>query len=126
MSEFSRRDVLLGAGALAGASVLTGQPAVAGADDTVSIGEGTNMSAHLSPDGEHVAIDLVTAIWTVPATGGEARRLTGDDMDATLPTWSPDGRTLVIQAYRDGNYNLYTIHATGAGSRQITHGPSDQ
>jgi Tol biopolymer transport system component/imidazolonepropionase-like amidohydrolase len=125
MSEFSRRDVLLGAGVLAGASVLTGQPAVAGADDTVSIGEGTNMSAHLSPDGEHVAIDLVTAIWTVPAAGGEARRLTGDDMDATLPTWSPDGRTLVFQAYRDGNYNLYTIHANGAGSRQLTHGPFD-
>jgi Tol biopolymer transport system component/imidazolonepropionase-like amidohydrolase len=125
MSEFTRRDVLLGAGVLAGASVLTGQPAVAGADDTVAIGEGTNMSAHVSPDGRHVAIDLVTAIWTVPVAGGEARRLTGDDTDATLPTWSPDGRTLVFQAYRDGNYNLYTMRADGSGLRQLTTGPFD-
>lgn len=125
MSEFTRRDVLVGAGVLAGASVLTGQAAVAGTDETLAVREGTNISAHVSPDGRQVAFDLVTAIWTVPIAGGPARRLTGDDTDATQPSWSPDGRTLVFQAYRDGNYHLYTIRPDGGGLRQLTSGPFD-
>jgi Tol biopolymer transport system component len=125
--ELNRRDVFRGAGVLAGATVLGGTvaaPAVA-TGETVTIGEGTNISAHVSPDGKHVAFDLVTAIWTVPITGGPARRLTGDDTDATQPSWSPDGRTLVFQAYRDGNYHLWTIRPDGSAPTQLTSGPFD-
>jgi Tol biopolymer transport system component/cytosine/adenosine deaminase-related metal-dependent hydrolase len=127
MSEFTRRDVLRSAGVLAGATALTSGATVADAshDQTVAITEGTNISAHVSPDGKQVAFDLVTAIWTVPITGGPARRLTGDDTDATQPSWSPDGKTLVFQAYRDGNYHLYTIRPDGSGLRQLTSGPFD-
>jgi Tol biopolymer transport system component/cytosine/adenosine deaminase-related metal-dependent hydrolase len=132
MHEVTRRDVLRGAGVLAGATVVHGAaapaaaPAVAAAPGgTVGIGQGTNISAQVSPDGRLVAFDLGTAIWTVPVTGGAARRLTGDDVDATQPSWSPDGRTLVCQAYRDGNYHLYTLRPDGSGLRQLTHGPYD-
>lgn len=128
-AELTRRDVLRGASVIAGATALTGTvaapDATAESTGTVRIGGGTNISAQVSPDGEHVAFDLVTAIWTVPITGGPARRLTGDDTDATQPAWSPDGRTLVFQAYRDGNYHLYTIRADGDGLRQLTKGPFD-
>jgi Tol biopolymer transport system component len=127
MEELTRRDVFRGAGVLAGATALTGSvaaPAAAtGGGETIS--QGTNISAHVSPDGRHVAFDLVTAIWTVPIGGGPARRLTTDDTDATLPTWSPDGKTLVFQAYRDGNYHLYTIRPDGQWLRQLTSGPFD-
>lgn len=127
MSELTRRDVLRGASVLAGATALTGGATVAAAapDQTTTITEGTNISAHVSPDGKQVAFDLVTAIWTVPITGGAARRLTTDDTDATQPSWSPDGRTLVFQAYRDGNYHLYTVRADGGDPRQLTTGPFD-
>ncbi|MFL6120958.1 TolB family protein, partial [Actinophytocola sp.] len=132
MSELTRRDVLRGAGALAGATALTSSATVLAAPtataDTAgaaTVGEGTNISASVSPDGRHVAFDLVTAIWTVPITGGAARRLTTDDTDATQPSWSPDGRSLVFQAYRDGNYHVYTVHPDGSGPRQLTSGPYD-
>jgi Tol biopolymer transport system component/cytosine/adenosine deaminase-related metal-dependent hydrolase len=127
MEELTRRDVLRGASVLAGATALTGGATVAAAaaEGTVALSEGTNISAHVSPDGRQVAFDLVTAIWTVPITGGPARRLTGDDTDATQPSWSPDGRTLVFQAYRDGNFHLYTIRADGSSLRQLTSGPFD-
>ncbi|GAB1513431.1 amidohydrolase family protein [Actinophytocola sp. KF-1] len=127
MHEVTRRDVLRGAGVLAGATVLAGSAAHAGAETggVVGIGQGTNISAQVSPDGRHVAFDLVTAIWTVPIGGGTAVRLTGDDVDATQPAWAPDGRTLVCQAYRDGNYHLYTLRRDGSGSRQLTSGPFD-
>ena len=136
-NELTRRDILRGSGLLAGATVLAGTAATTAAGtaaaDTaapdghgsVRIGEGTNISAHVSPDGQWVAFDLVTAIWTVPITGGPARRLTGDDVDASLPTWSPDGRTLVFQAYRDGNYHLWTARPDGTQLRQLTSGRFD-
>lgn len=124
--ELNRRDVFRGAGVLAGATVLSGTaPAAATTDDAVTIGEGTNISASVSADGKHVAFDLVTAVWTVPITGGPARRLTTDDTDATQPSWSPDGRTLVFQAYRDGNYHLWTVRSDGSGLTQLTSGPYD-
>lgn len=128
-AEMTRRDVLLGAGLLAGTTVL-GSGATASAQastgtDTVTLSEGTNIAAHVSADGTAVALDLVTAIWTVPLSGGRAHRLTGDDTDATQPCWSPDGRSLVFQAYRDGNYHLWTIRPDGSGARQLTTGPFD-
>lgn len=127
MHEVTRRDVFRGVGVLAGATVLAGSATQAGAETggSVGIGQGTNISAQVSPDGKHVAFDLVTAIWTMPITGGDAVRLTGDDVDATQPSWSPDGRTLVCQAYRDGNYHLYTLRPDGSGLRQLTSGPYD-
>lgn len=129
MHEVTRRDVLRGAGVLAGATVVHGAAATAEAEagpgGAAGIGQGTNISASVSPDGKRVAFDLVTAIWTVQLTGGDAVRLTGDDVDATQPSWSPDGRTLVCQAYRDGNYHLYTLRPDGSGLRQLTNGPYD-
>jgi Tol biopolymer transport system component len=131
MSELTRRDVLRSAGVLAGATALTSGATVADAaadatgDEKTTITEGTNISAHVSPDGKQVAFDLVTAIWTVPITGGEARRLTTDDTDATQPSWSPDGRSLTFQAYRDGNYHVYTMRPDGTDLRQLTSGPFD-
>jgi Tol biopolymer transport system component/cytosine/adenosine deaminase-related metal-dependent hydrolase len=134
-AELTRRDVFRGAGVIAGAGVVggtalggtaAGDPATAaGHGGTARITEGTNISARPSPDGRHVAFDLGTVIWTVPIAGGPARRLTGDDTDATQPSWSPDGRTLIFQAYRDGNYHLYTIRPDGSGLRQLTSGPFD-
>jgi Tol biopolymer transport system component/cytosine/adenosine deaminase-related metal-dependent hydrolase len=118
---------------IAGATVLHGSTTAAAGTTAaaehgggaVGLGQGTNISAQVSPDGKHVAFDLVTAIWTVPVAGGDAVRLTGDDTDATQPSWSPDGRTLVFQAYRDGNYHLYTMRSDGSGLRQLTSGPYD-
>ena len=69
----------------------------------VVVREGTNMSAALSPDGERIAIDLLTAIWVLPASGGRAKRLTDDLQDATLPVWSPDGRRIAFQCSSPAN-----------------------
>jgi Tol biopolymer transport system component len=128
-AELTRRDVLRGAGVIAGATALGGTvaapTATAETTGTTTIGEGTHIAAQVSPDGRHVAFDLVTAIWTVPIAGGQARRLTGDDTDATQPAWSPDGRTLVFQAYRDGNYHLHTVRPDGSSLTQLTSGPFD-
>src|SRR5439155_8435922 len=91
----------------------------------VVLDQGTNLAAAASPDHRWIAVDLLTAIWVLPATGGPARRLTGDDTDATQPHFAPDGRRIAFQAYRDGNYHLWLVNSDGTGLRQLTTGPFD-
>lgn len=111
------------AGAVA-AGEARAEPAAPGGRSVV-VREGTNISVSSSPDGTWLATDLAAAIWVLPAAGGAARRLTGDLQDATLPTWSPDGRSLVFQSYRDGNFHLYRVDAAGGEPRQLTTGRHD-
>ena len=130
----SRRELILRSGAVAaGLGVAMAERASAvpepGEDSVdrrgVELHEGTNMSASLSLDGNWLAVDLVTGIWVVPAGGGRARRLTDDLQDATLPSWSPDGRRIVFQSYREGNFHLYVIDAEGGTPRKLTSGRYD-
>ncbi|HWO64097.1 MAG TPA: DPP IV N-terminal domain-containing protein, partial [Umezawaea sp.] len=130
-TKLSRRGLFRGAAVLGGAAIV-GTPAVAAADELSEAGghrftarEGTGISAALSPDGKLIAIDLYTAIWVLPAGGGQARRLTGDDQDATRPHFSPDSKSLVFQSYRDGNYHLWTVGVDGGALRQLTTGRDD-
>ncbi|MGO4429126.1 TolB family protein, partial [Streptomyces sp. MCAF7] len=62
-----------------------------GATRRITVTQATNASAALSPDGRTVVLDLLNLLWTVPAAGGEATRLTGIDQEATEPDFSPDG-----------------------------------
>ncbi|MFY9823310.1 MAG: amidohydrolase, partial [Thermoanaerobaculia bacterium] len=94
-------------------------------ETTITVTQGTGMAVALSPDGRTLAIDLLGALWTLPATGGEARRLTDEEGDSRLPQWSPDGRRIVFQSYRDGNWHLWTVTPAGTDLRQLTFGPFD-
>ncbi|WP_158847741.1 amidohydrolase family protein [Saccharothrix deserti] len=136
--DLSRREVLARTGRIAVAlgatsAVATGVAPSAQADDDPAVAsggaavlrEGTNTSVALSPDGQWLAMDLVTAIWVLPVSGGTARRLTGDLQDATLPSWSPDGRSIVFQSFRDGNFHLHVVDVGGGEPRQLTRGRFD-
>ena len=83
------------------------------------------MAAALSPDGRTLIIDLQGSLWTLPAAGGETRRLTDEYMDARQPAWAPDGQQVAFQAYRDGVWHVYVMRADGSGVRMVTSGPFD-
>jgi len=91
----------------------------------VTLHEGTNIAAALSPDGRTLAIDLLGAIWTLPASGGNAARITPDYMDARQPAWSPDGRHLAFQAYVSTTWQIWTMNADGSDLKAMTWGPFD-
>ncbi|GGU23436.1 DPP IV N-terminal domain-containing protein [Lentzea flava] len=130
--DLSRRELLTRTGQAAAvataASTLTIGTAQADsgarAESGVKLTQGTNISVSRSADGKWLAIDLVTAIWVLPATGGTARKLTDELQDATLPSFGP-GNQIAFQSYRDGNYHLYVIGLDGTGLRQLTHGKYD-
>jgi Tol biopolymer transport system component/imidazolonepropionase-like amidohydrolase len=96
-----------------------------GGDIEVTLTEGTNMAAALSPDGRALALDLLGRIWVLPAEGGDARALTDELGDARQPSWSPDGKRIAFQAYWDGNYHVWSVAADGTDLRQHTFGVYD-
>ncbi len=110
---------------IAGALALVSQTASGPQPITLTIREGTSMAAALSPDGRTLIIDLQGSLWAMPASGGAARRLTDEFMDARQPAWAPDGQRVAFQAYRDGVWHIYVMNADGSGVDMITSGPFD-
>ena len=125
-----RRLMSLGGTAIAASSLATtGRAAETAsgqqASRQVTITEGTNIAVSASPDGKVLAFDLFGVIWTLPIGGGAAKRLTDNLTDGAQPDWSPDGKRLVFQSYRDGTFQIWTVGADGAGLTQHTRGPFD-
>lgn len=92
----------------------------------ITADEGTSMSVAVSPDGKSLAMDLQGSIWVLPASGGEAHRVTDLFNDARQPVWAADGKSIVFFAYRDGGYHLWSVSPDGTGQRQITRGMFDE
>jgi Tol biopolymer transport system component/imidazolonepropionase-like amidohydrolase len=91
----------------------------------VTVSEGTSMSVGVSPDGATLAVDLQGSIWTLPSTGGAAKRITDLFNDARQPTWSPDGRWIAFFGYRDGGYDIWAVAPDGSNPHKLTWGPFD-
>lgn len=77
------------------------------------------------PDVHGDAIVFVYAgdLWSVPAGGGDARRLTSHEGYELLPRFSPDGATIAFTAEYEGNSDVYTIPAAGGEPRRLTWHP---
>lgn len=102
-----------------------GQRSAAPSMVDVTVHEGTSMSVAVSPGGRTLAIDLQGSIWTLPATGGAAKRITDLFNDARQPTWSPDGKWITFFGYRDGGYDIWAIAPDGSNPHKLTWGPFD-
>jgi Tol biopolymer transport system component len=63
----------------------------------------------ISPDGREIAFVSGGDIWTVPATGGDARLLVSHAATESRPHWSPDGRKLAFASTRTGAGDIYVL-----------------
>jgi Tol biopolymer transport system component len=74
---------------------------------------------NISPDGRFVAVnrDDPADIWVYELARGTARRITSDDVNQSLPVWSPDSRRLVFSAVTpEGRGMLVQAAADGTDS----------
>jgi TolB protein len=87
-----------------------------------------NYGPAFSPDGNLIAISsnrgtLVNYdIWILNRGGEEVARLTTDMASEWLPSWSPNGKWIVFQSGRSGDYELYVMKfKEDADIWQLTH-----
>ncbi|MGI8306038.1 amidohydrolase family protein [Saccharopolyspora hattusasensis] len=129
--EISRRGALRlgGIAAGTGAVCLASWPVPALAQEgtpealSVTVRESANLGVTASPDGRTLAIDVAGGIWVLPVAGGAARLITPLDHDACRPQFSPDGRRILFQSFRDGVYDAWTVAPDGSALTQLTTGP---
>ncbi len=86
---------------------------------------------NVSPDGAFVAYTISesdleedtssSAVWMIPAAGGEAIRMTAAGSSAWSPKWSPDNRFLAILSDRgDDTTQVWLLDRRGGDARQLT------
>ena len=73
-----------------------------------------------SPDGTEIVFCYMGDIYTVPATGGDAVRLTTLSSYECNPVWSPDGKQLAFASDRYGNFDVFVMPAFGGSATRLT------
>src|SRR5438034_5628116 len=74
----------------------------------------------ISPDGSEIAFVSGGDIWTVPATGGEARLLVSHPANESRPLYSPDGKELAFNSTRAGSVDIWVLTLATGGLRRLT------
>ena len=94
-----------------------------------TLGLGAPASADPSPtrllrfpatDGQIIVFSYAGQLYTVPAEGGTARRLTDGPGYAIFPRFSADGAQLAFTAQYDGNTEVYVMPAGGGTPKRLT------
>ncbi|MBR1469520.1 MAG: PD40 domain-containing protein [Prevotella sp.] len=74
----------------------------------------------ISPDGETIVFSYKGDLYTVPATGGQARQLTTNPAYEAWPVWSPDGRQIAFASDREGSFDVYIVNREGGTPKRLT------
>lgn len=72
-------------------------------------------------NGSEIVFSYAGDLYKVPATGGEAQRLTSYVGYEMFPRFSPDGKTLAFTGQYDGNTEVYTMPAGGGEPLRVTY-----
>src|SRR6185437_12102008 len=70
-----------------------------------------------------IAFAYANNIWTVPRSGGSARRLTSFQGQTSNPHFSPDGKWIAFSGEYAGNLDVYVAPAEGGEPRRLTWHP---
>lgn len=86
---------------------------------------------HVSPDGKTLLFAVTTSdlarakrnshIWAMDIDGRNPRQLTTGDGSTYAPSYSPDGKQILLTSSKDGSANLYLMYASGGEWRKVTN-----
>lgn len=75
----------------------------------------------VNPNGSVLSFSFQGDIWTVPAVGGRATRLTVHEAYESNPVFSPDGNRIAFSGARYGNNDIFVIPAEGGVPQRLTY-----
>jgi Tol biopolymer transport system component len=80
----------------------------------------------IAPDASRVVFSIPSAVGqqiaSVNLLGQDRKELTQAGLN-NWPSYSPDGRQIAFGSSRDGNYEIYVMHADGSNVRRLTMNP---
>jgi tricorn protease len=79
----------------------------------------------INKDGSLVAFSFQGDIWTVPAAGGKATRITIHDAYEGHPIFSPDGKQIAFTGARFGNNDVFVVPTEGGEVKRLTFNSGD-
>ncbi|HLE31182.1 MAG TPA: PDZ domain-containing protein [Bacteroidota bacterium] len=74
--------------------------------------------------GNQIVFTCAGDLYTVPASGGVARKLTNDVGFEMFARFSPDGKTIAFTGQYDGNTEVYVMPAEGGVPKRLTYTPT--
>jgi Tol biopolymer transport system component len=113
--RFVARLTSLSTGVLAASALMAAQTPGAPEPPAYALAE-----PGISPDGREIAFVSGGDIWSVPATGGDARLLVVDPETESRPMFSPDGGQLAFVSDRTGGGDVYILALETGIVRRLT------
>jgi len=83
--------------------------------------EGTWISLDVSPDGQTLIFELLGDLYTMPVSGGEAKKITSGLAFNSQPRYSPDGKLITFVSDRSGAENVWIANVDGSNPKQLSH-----
>jgi Tol biopolymer transport system component/imidazolonepropionase-like amidohydrolase len=103
------------------------QAEVAGrAYSQVRVDDGAQVRARLirwprvSPDGRQLVFSAMNHLYVMDYPGGTPRRLTTADEGEFMPTWAPDGQSIVYVTWTSSGGHIKRVPAGGGATRTLT------
>lgn len=72
-------------------------------------------------NGQEIVFSYAGDLYSVPVSGGDARRLTSHVGYEIFPRFSPDGKTIAFTGQYDGNTEVFSIPAEGGEPVRLTY-----
>lgn len=94
--------------------VLAGTSALSAADEA-------RLLRFPATNGNEIVFSYAGDLYKVPASGGEAQRLTSHVGYEMFPRFSPDGKTIAFTGQYDGNTEVYSMPALGGEPQRLTY-----
>jgi tricorn protease len=85
--------------------------------------QGTMLLRQPTISNTHIAFVYANDLWIVGKDGGDAKRLTSNEGQESLPHFSPDGKWIAFTGQYDGNTDVYLIPSEGGQPQRLTWHP---
>src|SRR5829696_2399710 len=90
---------------------------------SAAMAQGTRLLRHPTVSRDLVAFEYAGDLWTVPRSGGQARRLTSTPGVEIDPYFSPDGSQIAFTSTVAGNTDIYVVPTAGGDPKRLTYHP---